>query len=376
MKINIQLKRIVPAILFLLVIGMTGCGTIEKQSTEWRKEFGEFRTNIVTAVDTLAVSIPGERERRLIEAAHSTDKGVRDNAVAMVKTLYGVDLKEAREFECSVWFDLGRKAPLMAQIFRAGSPSQKVVVNWLNNQSFNPVAVNSVIEPPPSEAQVKASVEKSIDHALELLAGAPKTIWHKPIGEAPGSYELAWPDEALAPGKSVRIDLVKAKRGQTNHEVAKDSIKARMEEAMQDRKKARNALAQAIMEAYKSNSTRTLGRAHKVLPWNILDPEPYLIVMIRKEDWEAHKEHLTVRALVHRNGDPSKAYKDLDQFELLANDFSAANKVTHPTRGEYVWAAANMTQSKVIDPGTIRQMEVLEERLKAIQLENALKKQK
>ena len=72
-----------------LVLLLSGCGARE-ESRAWRKEFKEFKAGIVGAVDTLAVSIPGERERRLIEAAHSDKTEVRAKARKMIISLYGI----------------------------------------------------------------------------------------------------------------------------------------------------------------------------------------------------------------------------------------------------------------------------------------------
>ena len=144
---------------------------------------------------------------------------------------------------------------------------------------------------------------------------------------------------------------------------------ARINKLEDNREKARNELSKAIMEAYQSNTTRKLGRAEKVMPWPILDQKPYLIVLIRKADVEANAETLRVRALVHQRGNTNKAYKDQDVFELTAADFKANAPVVHPTRGEFLWAAANLMQTDVIDAATMKQIEELHETLKKIRLE-------
>jgi hypothetical protein len=131
-------------------------------------------------------------------------------------------------------------------------------------------------------------------------------------------------------------------------------LKAVMESAAKERKTVADKLTDAILLQFATPRPMDAGKRISK-PWSVFDEKQYLVVLLRKNEWEAFRntksQQLTIRAVVHKKDDPNATMNGQRVYQFDLDEFSSDSHVIagpRPGDGDLVWAVHNMNDSSLL----------------------------
>ncbi len=326
-------------VLATLLLG--GCASVKEfkhESREWRREVSELRKSlertskdIVEQADKAVLAIPGERYSRLVDDLHGDDPERKSRAQNFLKSLAGISLEDASSYQASVWFAFDpQEGPLRADVFRAASASPVHLMARFQSAALN--VSNDV-----RNSELRPLSRDEIDR---LLGARLRTLFDT-------IYTFAEPSQMQLPGMWLAPQLgLKQVRGtfrnRRDMEGALDAERTRMI----------NAYKQLFWTIHDTDGPRAIGRELAV-PWNALDSNQWLFVVLLDEDWKRLGGEIQVRALLHRTGNPVERRELL--YTFAQDEWNSIELVDdtglRPPR-KVRWAVHNMTNARLV-PQTI-----------------------
>lgn len=343
--------------------GSEAASRVAEESKQWRKEAEMYRQTTEELVRQLRLTVPGERMLDLWDRASSDDENVRKAALQEIERKFGVKIGEPLKATVTFMFDES-KGPLRVHVFRGFTPweSQVKAEFEANSLDLNE-PVRSSYYRKFSETEMKQRLTNSLSSALRELAGkpAPFVVEYKECGDESrewcGSYFMSYPESPLMPSAALSLDtdasdweLARA----PNLVKHRDHLQQKANEILSSKtvqlREIAGEIADSMLEVYQWNNVSTNDLAKRI-DWTVSDRKQWLFIVIPQEDFDRHKDNLSIRASVHKASDPNSLVSRENPLLIVPEQFEL-NPLFDDGRmstiyGKFFWASFNMTNSEL-----------------------------
>lgn len=315
---------------------MSGCDKVDefnKQIEETRNELKtqieETRGMVKQVSDNAIRAVPGERWLQLIDDLNSEDDATRTRAQDFLRRVGKIDIDN--NYEASIWFGKPANMELDVSVLRASDRGLAVVESAALNGPLNFVNVANSLHPAlDMEARLKR-VEEACTNGLKKLVGTPEVQISSFSGEndAQVTENILWQGGLRTSGQF-----------HTDGHVYNFNQGTLVNESNKVCGEAAGDIAKALIAFYEIDADP--GEARLVLPWNALDSQQFLFVIVRARHFEDTKPNLSIKALVHRVGDKSVTLHGTYVRSIELDQFQRATVKDGNIDRDVYWAAFNM----------------------------------
>lgn len=374
------------ALILVASLALQGCGDdVDKaveQSEAWRKTIDDAVVRIESTMDKAALSVPGERHMRLIDAARDPRASEEDREWARqyARRLFGLEIDA--EYELVVEFAFDERMDLDALVTTLPVDSTEAVEHYcLTQGTYNPTPVRNTIRTPPSFEAASHYIDEQLFAAIDTLGIKVSNVRNTGgAGPQMTSFRLDRYSALNLPIYSTVMPMSLADIDFSNSRVPASITRpagpftAAILEQTDQRRKAAQHLRNALDAIY-GDMKLPLDNSVVRKPFLPLGGRPFLVIMIEASQLEAQPSGaFRATGIVYRkqtpeeiaSGAPRTSLNSQHVITLTWEHFEARGIVEcgTPARRVY-WAAHNMT-----DAATMSQ-EVYSEFLKAKELRRA-----
>lgn len=280
---------------------------------EARNSIDALRKTLGESLIALADAIPGGRYTRLIEDLHGGNVEKKAAAQAFLKSLAGLDPQI--DYQVTVWYDFDQTKKLHALIFRGELPTpDEIETRYTQASITNAFEVSRTPLRAPTSNEVRDAIRTALTRALEKLPFASL-----------GSNEYINP---LAERALMVDDLLEA------------------------------------FDAFSQHWTTPLETTLQAMDWPLFDERQTLFVLIPEEDWQEHGGAISVKAALHKSGDPKKPLPgaQLVSFETDEWRLIRLEDPLRPPR-QFRWAVHTMTDTFLLSSSTAERVRAVRDAL-------------
>ena len=327
-----------------LLLILSACKGVKKESAEWRKQVEKSIQDMTVAVDGVSKAIPGERYLRLVENARTGTAEEKAKAREDIKAIFGVDPLE-NNWEVKVNFNFQSDQNLLAGAFMDLSGLPSVVEQAILEQRLNVREVGSTLVSPISDTELKDKIFTSISHGVGLMSGEPDVLIYDG-----NNAMITWPNSSLMP--SAYASLPTNSTAQARRTLF-PSIKSKIEQ----RAHINQYFTDAIWHLREPLRQRQMGEPAIVFDWDPIDGGNIFIFVeeeVLKEIREIHGDNHVLAEAVIQQKNTLNRFKNFEDFQIrISQFFLEGRRKEVPGVGFFRWAPANLTRSTFIDPQAI-----------------------
>lgn len=290
-------------------------------------------------------AMPGGQYMLLIQDLNSGIPERVAAAQAFLRSLGDLD-PETNQYDVSTWFEFDSSKPLRAMTFRAETPSPKEIeTRYAQGYLLNPDNVSSTPLRGPTPAEVDADLRARLTRVLGNIVG----------GVGINSYmgNVIDTHGGLTGYKAGPLTYI---GGHNPNEIEAAHGRAVAEVRVKHDKLFASTIDDLVgaFGAFYQNRVLPLPPLPLVQQWNLFDDRQVLFIVIPEEDWVAHEERITAKALIHERGNPNSPLPGTQLQNVLPDEWQviSLSDAQRPPR-TYRWTFRTMTDLRLLSSTTV-----------------------